>query len=312
MRGGFCRLSSGHFAGDPWWEGLAKMTNPSLKRRTIVYEPYNRHRIGLIATWILMFRNIVNSRELIFQMYRRDFLNMYRKSFLGLGWLVVSPIVAVASWLIMNATGILAPGDVGIPYPAYVLLSSSFWGLFMNFISAGKATLDAGAGFIMQVKYPHEALLFKQVLQEFTNFSISLLLNLAVLLFYGVHPSWMMLLLPFLVLPLFFLGSGIGLLLALVKIVASDIDRIATVILGLCIYVTPVIYSPQTKNHVLQTIINFNPLTYLIGTIRDVTIYGSFTHLKQFLIATAGALAFFLISWRLYYVSEELVIEKMA
>jgi lipopolysaccharide transport system permease protein len=259
----------------------------------------------------MLIKNIASSRQLIIQLFRRDFLNAYKKSFLGFGWLVLSPLVGAVSWLIMNSAGILAPGDVGIPYPAYVLLSSSIWGLFMNFFGAGRSTLDAGTGFIMQVRYPHEALLFKQALQELANFLISLLLNLVVLLIFGVHPSWMMLLFPLLVLPLFFLGAGLGLLLAVIKVVASDVDRVFGVFLGLCIYVTPIVYAPKTKNAVLQAIINWNPLTYLIGTVRDATIYGRVSYWDKYFIAGGGALLIFLLAWRFFYLSEEMIIEKM-
>jgi lipopolysaccharide transport system permease protein len=281
------------------------------RSKITIYEPQHRRKIGLVGTWRILLKNIISSRHLIIQLYRRDFLNMYKKSFLGFGWLIISPIIGIASWLIMNAAGILTPGDVGIPYPAYVLLSSSLWGLFMSFFNAGRATLDAGTGFIMQVSYPHEVLLFKQGLQEFTNFVISLLLNLFVLLVFGVHPSWKIVLFPVLILPLFFLGAGFGLLLALIKVVASDLDRAFMVLIGLCIYITPVIYAPKTKNQVLQMIINYNPLTYLIGTVRDTIIYGRFSFLERYLVAGGIALVFFLFSWRIFFLSEEIIIEKM-
>ena len=281
------------------------------EREVTTYEANYRLREGLFRPWVRMPANILSSRQLIFQMYRRDFLNMYKKSFLGFGWLILSPIISIVSWLMMNATGLLTPGDVGIPYPWYVLLSSSIWGLFMNFFNAGKSTLDAGSSFIMQVRYPHEALLFKQALQEFTNFSISLLVNICVLLIFGVHPSWMMLLFPLFVLPLFFLGAGLGLLMAVIKVVASDLDRIFSLILGFCIYITPIIYAPKTKNQTLQTVINYNPLTYLIGAARDATIYGKVSYWDRYFIAAGAATIFFLIAWRLFYGSEEMIIEKM-
>jgi lipopolysaccharide transport system permease protein len=161
------------------------------------------------------------------------------------------------------------------------------------------------------VRYPHEALLFKQALQELSGFLISLLLNLAVLLFFGVRPSWMMALFPLMILPLFFLGTGLGLLLALVKVVASDLDRAFTVGLGLCLYITPVIYAPQTKSRTLQKIIEYNPLTYLIGAVRDAMIYGKVQDFDRFLICSAASILVFLFAWRIFYVSEEIIIEKM-
>jgi len=276
-----------------------------------VHEPLGRRRINFLRSSLILFENVVKSRQLIFQLFRRDFFNSYRKSFLGAGWLIISPIIAIASWVLMNATGILSPGDVGVPYPVYVLLGSTIWGLFINFYNAGKMTLDSGAGFILQVKYPHEALLFKQGLQELSNFAISLLLNVVVFVCFGVTPSWKLILLPIALLPLFLLGAGLGLLLAVIKVVVSDLERAFTVLLGFCIYITPVIYSPRTKNLILQKIIAINPLTYLIGTARDLMIPRSSLHYPEFAIASGLSLAVFLIGWRLFYLSEEMIIEKM-
>jgi lipopolysaccharide transport system permease protein len=153
-----------------------------MNSNTVIYTPNHRVKSGFFATWGIMAGNIYRSRELIFQLFKRDFFNAYRKSFLGISWVVVSPIIGIASWVFMNATGILQPGNVGIPFPAFVLISSSIWGLFMGFYSAGASTLGAGGSFIMQVKYPHEALLLKQVAQHLANFTITFSSNSSIIL----------------------------------------------------------------------------------------------------------------------------------
>lgn len=235
----------------------------------------------------------------------------YKKSFLGMGWILLGPIIGIISWVFMNATGILNPGDVGIPYPAYVLLSSSIWGLFMAFYGAAGNTLGAGGGFIMQVKYPHEALLAKEAFQATVNFGITFLINLAVLLLFGVFPTLGILLFPLLLLPLFFLGSAIGLLISVVSVVAQDVSRFMGTILGFLLYITPVIYSPDTTNELLALVVRYNPLTYLIGAPRDVLVYGRYEYWLEFTIVTLFCTIFFLLATRLFYVSEDRVIEKM-
>lgn len=258
-----------------------------------------------------MIRNIINSRELIMQLFKRDFLMSYKKSFLGMSWLVIAPIMGIISWVFMNSTGILAPGDVGIPYPAYVLLSTSIFGLFMSFFTGASGTLSAASGFILQVKFSHDALLIKQLLQQFAGFLITFTITIIVLLTFGVVPSWMIILFPILIIPMMLLGAGIGLIAAVISVVAIDINKVISFAMGLLLYVTPVIYSDKIDNPLLQTIIKWNPLTYLIGTVRDTMIYGKFENFDRYLIASALSLVFFLITWRLFYVSEEKVIEKM-
>jgi lipopolysaccharide transport system permease protein len=258
-----------------------------------------------------MVNNVITSRQLIYQLFKRDFFAAYKKSLLGMSWIIIGPLFGIVSWVFMNATGVLNPGDVGIPYPAYVLLSTSIWGLFMGFFSAAQGTLGSGAAFIMQVKYPHEALLLKQMAQHIANFIIAFLLNIVVLLAFGVVPSWKIVFFPLLALPLFFLAAGIGLVVSVIGVVASEIVTGVNLLLGLLIYVTPVIYAPTFKNPVLQMILKWNPLTYLIGIPRDIIIYGKVDHFDKFLIASLLSFLVFLFSWRLFFVSEDKVIEKM-
>ena len=89
------------------------------------------------------------------------------------------------------------------------------------------------------------------------------------------------------------------------------LNKMINVGMGLLLYLTPVIYSPKTQNPVLQQIIKWNPLTYLIGDARDAIIYGRFTHIDRYMISAGISLVLFLISWRLFYVSEQKIIEKM-
>jgi lipopolysaccharide transport system permease protein len=81
--------------------------------------------------------------------------------------------------------------------------------------------------------------------------------------------------------------------------------------MGLLMYVTPVIYSSKVENTSLQNIIKWNPLTYLIGTVRDSMIYGKVEHWDRFILSSVFSLILFLVSWRFFYVSEQKVIEKM-
>jgi lipopolysaccharide transport system permease protein len=278
---------------------------------TTVYEPNQRLKIGWIRTWIILVRNIIKSWGLIYQLFRRDFLMSYKKSFLGMGWILISPILGIVSWVFYNSTGILNPGDVGIPYPAYVLLSTSIYGLFGGFYTAASGTLTAGAGFITQVNYPHDALLIKQALLQLANFAIVFLINIIVLFSFGVVPSAYIFLLPLLILPIFFIGSAIGLFASVIEVVASDINKGITFFIGLLLFITPVIYSSKVENPFLQQMIKWNPLTYLIGGARDMVIYGKMDHFGVYLICSGVALLFFLLSWRIFYITEQRVIEKM-
>lgn len=270
-----------------------------------------RHELGLFATWAVMARNVWSARELIWQLFKRDFFAVYKKSFVGFAWVFLSPIVGIFSWIFLRSTGVLQPGDVGVPYPAFVLVGTSMWGLFMGLYEASSRTLESGKELIMQVNYPHEALLFKQVAHQLANFVIVFGVNIVILFFMGVIPSWLTLALPLVALPVFLLAAAMGLTMAMINVVATDIQRIVNVVMGFMMYLTPLIYSSEVSNPILQQVIKWNPLTYLVCSCRDIILFGRLYDVQGYAITSGISLAAFLFAWRLFYVSEDKVVERM-
>ena len=281
------------------------------KRIITIYRPNLRHELGFFKTWKIMLQNIVQARELIWQLFKRDFLGSYKKSFIGVAWIVISPIVGILSWVFLQKTGMLKPGDAGIPYPAYVLIGTSMWGLFMGFFNSAKETLASGQTLVLQVNYPHEALLFMQTAQHLANFIVAFLINIIVLILFGVVPSWKMVFFPLVILPLFFLAAAIGLVVSMLSVLSLDVDKVVNVILGLTMWVTPIIYTENAGGELVRQIIAWNPLTYLVCSARDIIIHGRLYDTGGFSLCALLSFLMFMVSWRLFYISEDKIIERM-
>ena len=277
----------------------------------VVYEPNQYAKIGFLKTMLVIIKNTIASKELIFQLYKRDFLMQYKKSFLGLGWMIFGPIMGVVSWVLMDSAGVLSPGDVGVPYPVYVLFGTSIWGLFMSFFSSTSQTLQIAAGFIQQVNFHHEALVFKQGLQNLTNFGISLNINIVVMLSFEVIPTWFILLVPLFIIPIFFLAASLGLVVSILSTLTSDVSRIASFFLSLLMFITPVIYDSSEKVVWLQQCNLYNPLTYLITAPRDLILTGTMSNPFYYIVSIVMAILLFMVALRFFYISEKKVIEKM-
>ena len=147
--------------------------------------------------------------------------------------------------------------------------------------------------------------------QHLANFLLGFVLNLIILVAFGVVPSWKIVFFPVVIFPLFLLGAGIGLVVSVFSVVAVDLKKGFNVLFGLLMYITPVIYSDQVDNELLQRVMKYNPLTYLVGNVRDLIIYGRFENVDRFVYSGGFALVVFMLSWRFFYISEDKVIEKM-
>jgi lipopolysaccharide transport system permease protein len=276
-----------------------------------VYEAHQRRKTGLFAAVCIMTVDVVRCRELIWQLFRRDFLMQYKKSFLGLGWIVLAPLIGFASWVFMNAAGVLNPGDMDFPYPAFVLISTTLWGFFTSSVIAASRTLKAGEGFINQVRYPHHTMLIKELLQSYCNFLISFAFITLLLVCFGVSLHKLYYATPLLVLPMMVFAAAAGLGISMLNAISLDIEKGVVYLLNFWMFVTPVVYSADNKTGVVQLILTCNPMTYLHGCARDIIVFGYTATPGAF--AGLSVIAFFvlLLSMKWFYVAEERVIEKM-
>ena len=282
--------------------------------KVVLYRPNQRHELGALRTWEVMAQNVWRARELIWQLFKRDFLGAYKKSFIGVTWVFLAPLLGIVSWVFLKGTGMLRPGELpgGVPYAVYVLMGSTMWGLFMGFYNSATNTLSAGQSLVMQVNYPHEVLLFQQTARRLADFCIALLLNIVVLVVFGRIPSWRIVFLPLVLLPMFLLGSAVGLFISMFAIVAVDLTRLVNSGMALLMLLTPVVYSSTSPPHPAVSYVNkWNPLTYLVCSARDIVLFGRLYDNVGFAICSAGALVAFLISWRLFFVSEHQIVERM-
>jgi lipopolysaccharide transport system permease protein len=258
-----------------------------------------------------MWLSVIRSRYLVCQLFKRDFLFAYKRSFLSVGWFFISPLLGILSWVFMNATNILEPGDVGMPYPAYILISTSIWGLFMGFYQSASETLYSGLPFILDIKCPHEILLVKQTAQHLAGFLLGFIITLIVLLLFRIRIGWGIVFFPFTVAPLFFLGAGLGLVAAIFRVVMPDLKRWLDFSMQLLMFITPVVYSESIKNPLLTKVITYNPLTYLVAGARDLVVRGNIEHVWGFVAASIFSFVVFLFASRAMYLSEDKIIERM-
>jgi len=285
---------------------------PTRSKEAVIHAPGMRSGSESFTKALQRFStSLWRNKNLTYQLYKRDLLGNYRKSVLGLLWILLAPLIGAISWSFMNSAGILSPGDVGIPYPAYVLISGAIWAIFAGTAATTGETLETNKGFISQVYFPHEILFVKQAGSALSSATITFFLNMLVALVLGVVPSWYIVFYPLLVLPLVLLGSGIGFFVSVLSAIATDIRRVATLVIGMLMFATPVVYVKTPDNPWLSWFVEHNPLTILIRFPREVILFGTFDHSSQFALTSLGVLVFFIVSLRFFFTTEPSAIERM-
>lgn len=276
-----------------------------------VYQP-NERRGGLIWGLQQASEDIAASRHVIARLFWRDFIAQFRQKILGYFWALLSPLLGILSFLFLFFIGVLKPGEGEIPYTLYVLVGSTIWGCLPGAMGAVSGGLQAQADLIMRTRIPKLALAVSSLAGLLYGIVISMVTMAVVFLFMGVTPSWWFLAYPLLILPIVLLGTAAGLVLSVLGPIARDLVPLATQALAFVMYVTPVIYVQSSiQNPFVKTLIEWNPITYLVDVPRSLICLGQTENMDTFLWAGIGTVVLITIGLRVFYLLEDLVAERL-
>ena len=259
-----------------------------------------------------IWRGLHAYRYLVWQLVRTNLIGSYKKSFIGMAWMFILPILAVAVWVVLHGAGIVDPGDTDdVPYPVYVLLSTSIWGFFIDlYRSVSQVMVNSGRLLVMK-DFPKEVLVAEKVLEHLINFAIPLVVNIIVLIAFGIRFHWTALwFIPSLI-PLLLLGLSIGMFIAVIRVVAVDFATIVDEGLKLVMFLTPIVYTSRIQVSWLAEVVTWNPLTYLIGFSRDLLTKGIYTDVGPYLICSGASLVIFFLVLIFFQMTSGRVLERL-
>jgi lipopolysaccharide transport system permease protein len=275
-----------------------------------VYEPDNSLKKGYRSLFSDIFHEINKNRWLIFQLFKRDFLALYKQSFLGFFWAVILPLVSVATFLVLSGAGVFNIGAINVPYPLYAILGMAFWQLFSTGVVANSNSLVAAGGMITKINFSKKSLVIASTGQSLLSFVIQLCLVVALLLYYHIAPSPFILLIPLLAVPIVLFTLGLGFILALLNGVMRDISNILAILVTFLLLLTPVLYAKPTTG-LLATLSTYNILYYLVSVPRDLALFGTTANLNAFVLSAVIACVVFTLCLGVFHLTEARVAERI-
>ena len=271
----------------------------------------SNQRLGWGAhVWREMVTELVQSRELIWRLFLRDFTARYKQSVLGVLWALITPFMAVGTFVLLNRSGVLNIGEVDIPYPAYALLGLTVWQLFAGGLVACSNAIVAGGSMVVKINFPKETLVIAALGQTLVETLVRLALLVIVFAFYRLVPAWTAILFPLALVPLLLLTLGMGFLLALLNVLLKDVANMVTLTTTFLLFLTPVLY-PTPRDGLFSIVAKHNPLAALVTGARDLVVTGYLTKPTEFAWASALSVTLFLLSWRVFHLAEMRMAERM-
>lgn len=253
----------------------------------------------------------MSSSFLARQLAVRDIKAMYRQSYLGIVWAFITPIATAMVWIVLQGTGTVQLSDTGIPYPLYVFCGTLLWSIITEAITSPMGSTNAARGILSKINFPKEALILSGIYKLLFNTAIKIIILLAFVFLFGVGLHWSLLLFPFAILGGLLIGTTLGLFITPLGMLYKDIGKIINFGMQFLMYVTPVVYAIP-KDGIMKTIMEWNPLTPIILTGRDLVVGHSPEYLTYFLIVIAICIPFFILGLLLYRISIPVLVERLS
>lgn len=232
-----------------------------------------------------MIKNLYQYRELLKSNIKKEIRGKYKGSFLGVLWSFVNPLLMTLVYAIVFPF-ILRSGPEH--YVTYIVIGILPWNFFTTVISQGTFTILGNAGIIKKVYFPREILPISVATSGLVNFLISIPIIFIFLIFSGIGFSWNLLFLPLVILAQYILSLAIIFITSAINVYIRDAEYIINFLVQMLFYATPILYSSDLFGS-KAWILNFNPMTTIINSYRDILYSGITPNLQYLFIVLFGS-----------------------
>lgn len=207
----------------------------------------------------------------IAQLTSRELKRKYARSYLGVVWSVLNPLLSMAVLSLIFSRLFRRSID---NYPIYYLTGYILWQTFTGATIAAMTTLADNKMLLLRVKFPMDLFILARVYTAMVNLGYSLIAYAVMLAVFRVPPRWTMLFSPAVILCLFFFALGVSYLLAAAYVFFGDIRHLYTVFLTLWMYCSAVFYPVGQLQGFMRTLVENNPLFIFIDCLRTAVMLG--------------------------------------
>lgn len=230
---------------------------------------------------------------------RRNIKNQYYRSFIGILWTVLNPLLNMLVMAFVFSQ-IFGRGDTGgLDYPLYILSGNIVFGIMRASTSGSLPCLVGQRDMLQKTKLPISLFPTANVFSSLVTFGFSFIALLIVALFRfwaGKYVFHWEIVLTLVLLPAITLFSlGLSYFLSALYVFFRDLKHIYTVVLTLWTYLTPLFYAPEALNNpALIAVLKFNPMYYYVTYFRDL-LMGVIPTLGEHILCYAFGIGAFVI-----------------
>jgi homopolymeric O-antigen transport system permease protein len=255
----------------------------STETESTVSAPSGRVRSGLdnvvvtiepSKSWVpLRLGDLWQYRELLYFLTWRDVKVRYKQTLLGAAWAILQPLLTMLIFtLLFGWLGGFK--SEGIPYPIFAYGGLLIWTFFSNSVTNSGNSLVGSSNLITKIYFPRMIIPAAAVAAGLVDLVLAFVIQIALMIYYGVHVTWAITMVPVLIVLATLLALGVGMWLSALNVKYRDVRYAIPFLIQLWMFASPIIYPLSMLPAKWQWVLTLNPLTGIIQNFR-VALFGN-------------------------------------
>ena len=248
------------------------------------------------------FSNFYKYKDLMFEMVQKDIKLKYRNSVLGLLWSILNPLMFMLVLTIIFSELFSTTIE---HFAIYVLSGRLIYACFSETTNFAMQSIVSNASLIKKIYVPKYFFPLSRVCSSFINSLLSMISIVPVMLFSGLHFSWINLMAIF---PLFYLllfSIGVGLILSTIYVFFRDMQHIYSLALVIVMYASAIFYPVDIIPDKIMPFVQLNPIFLIVQMFRGALIYGSPSALSTHLFCFGYASILIFVGLYIFYKKQD-------
>ena len=229
--------------------------------------------MSLVRHFYFFLIDLFKSRELIYELTKRDFKSRYLGSYLGLLWAFVQPSITILILWFVFQVGFKAQPVDDFPFLLWIVSGIIPWFFFADSLTGATNSVMENSFLVNKVVFRVSILPIVKILSALIIHVFFVGVLIIILLAYGYSLNIYVIQVFYYMFAIIFFNLGLSWITSSTVIFMKDVGQIVTVLIQFGFWLTPIFWSIKMVPDKYHALIKINPVYYLIEGYRDTFLY---------------------------------------
>jgi lipopolysaccharide transport system permease protein len=245
--------------------------------------------------------SLIQHRELLWDLVKRDFIGRYKGSMLGIFWSLFNPLFMLSIYTIVFSVAFKARWGTGeeskVAFAIVLFSGIIIHSFFAECLNRAPSLITSNPNYVKKVVFPLEILPWMALFSALLHFLVSFGVLLIFCLIAGVVVHIGVFLTPIILIPLVLMIMGFSWIFASLGVYLRDFSQVMGMVTTVTLFLSPIFYPIESLPEAYRVLLMWNPITLPVIQLRDIMLWGKPLQWDKWLISLSIGILVFLIGY---------------